>query len=70
MQPPRYDLVVLDLDGTILEKDFPGGYTQRVRQTIAAVQAMGVPVTISLPRTFCCDCLCSRTNFRCSQHRG
>jgi hypothetical protein len=43
MQPARYDLVVLDLDGTILEKDFPGGYTQRVRQTIAAVQAMGPP---------------------------
>jgi Cof subfamily protein (haloacid dehalogenase superfamily) len=51
MQPARYDLVVLDLDGTILEKDFPGGYTQRVRQTIAAVQAMGVPVTIATGRT-------------------
>ena len=51
MQPARYDLVVLDLDGTILEKEFEGGYSPRVRQAIAAVQASGVPVTIATGRT-------------------
>ncbi len=51
MKLPRYDLVVLDLDGTILEKEFAGGYSPRVRQAIAAVQASGVPVTIATGRT-------------------
>ncbi|MCL4835113.1 MAG: Cof-type HAD-IIB family hydrolase [Caldilineaceae bacterium] len=51
MQPPAYDLVVLDLDGTILEKEFEGGYSLRVRQAIGAVQALGVPVTIATGRT-------------------
>lgn len=51
MKPPPYDLVVLDLDGTILEKEFEGGYSPRVRQAIAAVQAAGVPVTIATGRT-------------------
>lgn len=51
MKPPLYDLVVLDLDGTILEKEFEGGYSPRVRQAIAAVQAAGVPVTIATGRT-------------------
>ncbi|MBX3052667.1 MAG: HAD family phosphatase [Caldilineaceae bacterium] len=51
MQPRAYDLVVLDLDGTILEKEFEGGYSQRVRHAIAAVQASGVPVTIATGRT-------------------
>ena len=51
MQPPPYDLVVLDLDGTILEKEFEGGYSPRVRHAIAAVQASGVPVTIATGRT-------------------
>jgi len=51
MQLRAYDLVVLDLDGTILEKEFEGGYSPRVRQAIATVQASGVPVTIATGRT-------------------
>lgn len=51
MPTHAYDLVVLDLDGTIFEKEFAGGYSPRVRQAIAAVQAAGVPVTIATGRT-------------------
>ena len=51
MQPRPYDLVVLDLDGTILEQKFEGGYRPRVRQAITAVQTLGVPVTIATGRT-------------------
>lgn len=45
-----FDLVVLDLDGTILDKRYPGGFSPAVVQTIAAVQAAGTPVTIATGR--------------------
>ena len=45
-------LVVLDLDGTIYSRQFPSGFSARVRQTIAAVQAAGIPVTIATGRIF------------------
>lgn len=46
-----FDLVILDLDGTILDPYQAEGISPRVRQTIAAVQAAGVPVTIGSGRT-------------------
>ncbi len=46
-----FDLVALDLDGTILDKRFEGLISPRVRRTIAAVQAAGIPVTIATGRT-------------------
>ncbi|MEZ4633961.1 MAG: HAD hydrolase family protein [Caldilineaceae bacterium] len=49
-QPSRpFDLVALDLDGTILDKRFESGFSPNVVETIARVQAAGVPVT-ELPR--------------------
>lgn len=45
-------LVVLDLDGTIYSRQFPSGFSDRVRQTIAAVQAAGIPVTLATGRIF------------------
>lgn len=47
----RFDLVVLDLDGTIIDLYRPGGISPFVLQTIADVQAAGVPVTIGTGRT-------------------
>jgi Cof subfamily protein (haloacid dehalogenase superfamily) len=47
-----YDLVVLDLDGTILDKRFENGISPEVIKTIAEVQAMGVPVTLATGRIF------------------
>lgn len=47
-----FDLVVLDLDGTILDLYRPGGVSPAVRETIAAVQASGIPVTIATGRVF------------------
>lgn len=47
-----YDLVVLDLDGTILDLYRHSEITQRVQATIARVQAAGIPVTIGTGRTF------------------
>lgn len=47
-----FDLVVLDLDGTILDLYRSGDVSLRVREAIAAVQAAGIPVTISTGRTF------------------
>lgn len=52
MSKRPFDLVILDLDGTILDLYRSGDVSLRVRQTIAAVQAAGVPVTISTGRTF------------------
>ena len=46
-----FDLVVLDLDGTIIDLYHTGGVSPRVRATIAAVQAAGIPVTIGTGRT-------------------
>ena len=47
-----FDLVVLDLDGTILDKQFEKGFSPAVIEAIAAVQAAGVPVTIATGRIF------------------
>lgn len=48
----RFDLVVLDMDGTIYGRQFPGGFSPRVRRAIAAVQNAGTPVTIATGRIF------------------
>lgn len=46
-----FDLVVLDLDGTILDLYHHSEITPRVQATIAQVQAAGIPVTIGTGRT-------------------
>ncbi len=46
-----FDLVALDLDGTILDKRFQGLISSRVRRAVAAVQAGGIPVTLATGRT-------------------
>ncbi len=46
-----YDLVILDLDGTILNPYRHSGISAVVVETIRAVQASGVPVTIATGRT-------------------
>lgn len=46
-----FDLVVLDLDGTILDLYHHRPISARVETAIAAVQAAGVPVTIATGRT-------------------
>ena len=46
-----FDLVVLDLDGTIIHPYEAGEISPRVVETITAVQAAGVPVTIGTGRT-------------------
>lgn len=46
-----FDLVVLDLDGTILNAYRRERISQAVHDAIAAVQAAGVPVTIGTGRT-------------------
>lgn len=58
-QPPgtyamrnRIELVVLDMDGTIFGRGYPGGISPRVRRTISAVQEAGTPVTIATGRVF------------------
>jgi Cof subfamily protein (haloacid dehalogenase superfamily) len=50
MHPP-FDLVILDLDGTILDLYRAEQVSAAVRATVAAVQAAGVPVTIGTGRT-------------------
>jgi Cof subfamily protein (haloacid dehalogenase superfamily) len=45
---PDFDLVVLDLDGTILSET---GIAPAIFDAVAAVQAAGVPVTIATGRT-------------------
>lgn len=52
-----FDLVVLDLDGTILDLHHPEKISPAVRATIAAVQAAGVPVTIGTGRPL--DYICT-----------
>jgi len=47
----EFDLVVLDLDGTILDLYHHKPITAAVIDAIAAVQAAGVPVTIATGRT-------------------
>lgn len=46
-----FDLVALDLDGTILDLYHHKPYTQLVRNTITDVQNAGIPVTIVTGRT-------------------
>ncbi len=46
-----FDLVILDLDGTILDLYHANGISARVQAAIAAVQAAGIPVTIGTGRT-------------------
>src|SRR4051812_28264758 len=46
-----FDLVILDLDGTILDLYHARGISPRVQAAIAAVQAAGIPVTIGTGRT-------------------
>ncbi len=46
-----FDLVVLDLDGTILDLYRHAPISEAVAATIAAVQAAGIPVTIATGRT-------------------
>jgi Cof subfamily protein (haloacid dehalogenase superfamily) len=50
MKPP-FDLVILDLDGTILNLYRAEQVSPTVCATIAAVQAAGIPVTIGTGRT-------------------
>lgn len=57
-QQRPFDLVILDVDGTIYEPtpdhaddDFSGGFDPQIAGTIAAVQAVGIPVTIASGRT-------------------
>lgn len=58
MTTKPFDLVILDVDGTIYEptpdhigNDFTGGFDPLIAQTIADVQALGIPVTIASGRT-------------------
>src|SRR5687768_17122773 len=46
-----FDLVVLDLDGTILDLYRHAPISEAVASAIAAVQAAGIPVTIATGRT-------------------
>ncbi len=46
-----FDLVILDLDGTIIDLFRHGAISARVQHAIAAVQAVGIPVTIGTGRT-------------------
>lgn len=50
-QPKAFDLVILDLDGTILDPFVDPSISTTVVQTLHAVQAAGVPVTIATGRT-------------------
>jgi Cof subfamily protein (haloacid dehalogenase superfamily) len=46
-----FDLVILDLDGTILDLYHAEAISPAVRSAIAAVQNLGIPVTIGTGRT-------------------
>ena len=48
----KFELVVLDMDGTIYGRKFAGGISPRVRRAIASVQQAGTPVTIATGRIF------------------
>ncbi|MEZ4682534.1 MAG: HAD family hydrolase [Caldilineaceae bacterium] len=50
--PNAVDLIVLDLDGTIIDLFRAGIPSPRVRAALAAVQAAGIPLTIGTGRTF------------------
>lgn len=51
LQNAPFDLVVLDLDGTIQDLFHAGIATPRVQAAIAAVQSAGIPLTIGTGRT-------------------
>ena len=46
-----FDLIILDLDGTILDLYHADRISPAVQATVAAVQAAGIPVTIGTGRT-------------------
>lgn len=48
----KIELVVLDMDGTIYGKQFPGGFSARVLRALAAVQESGTQVTVATGRIF------------------
>jgi Cof subfamily protein (haloacid dehalogenase superfamily) len=48
---PLFDLVVLDLDGTVQDLFHAGVATPRVRAAIGAVQTAGIPLTVATGRT-------------------
>ncbi|MCB0095361.1 MAG: HAD family hydrolase [Caldilineaceae bacterium] len=52
MQARPFDLVILDLDGTILDPYKSAEFSPAVVEAVAAVQAAGIPVTIGTGRTF------------------
>lgn len=47
-----FDLIILDLDGTILDPYHSTDFSFAIRKTISAVQSSGIPVTIGTGRTF------------------
>lgn len=47
----RFDLVVLDLDGTVQDLFQAGVATPRVREAMAAVQEAGIPLSVATGRT-------------------
>ncbi|MBV7330461.1 HAD family hydrolase [Chloroflexi bacterium TSY] len=49
---PPFDLIILDLDGTILDPYHSTDFSLSIRKTISAVQSSGIPVTIGTGRTF------------------
>lgn len=51
MNPQKIELVILDLDGTILDLYRHAPVSKAVRAAIDAVQARGIPVTIATGRT-------------------
>lgn len=51
MMRSPFDLVILDLDGTILSLAHAEKVSPAVRSAVAAVQAVGIPVTIATGRT-------------------
>ena len=51
LSPRPYDLVVLDLDGTIINPYARADISPAVQEAIAAVQASGCIVTIGTGRT-------------------
>ncbi len=48
---PLFDLVALDLDGTVQDLFHAGVATPRVRAAIGAVQTAGIPLTVATGRT-------------------
>lgn len=51
MAHPRFDLAILDLDGTIFDPHADPCIHPRVEEVVSAVQSAGVPVTLATGRT-------------------